>query len=134
MTLPSRATTRATAALTAYDVVHAIARHRFLWATEDDLQRGLTGALEQDGFAVQREVRLNARDRVDLLIGRIGVEVKIAGARRDVERQLARYLKSERIAELILVTSKADHLYIPTGTMPYGGKLLLVHHIGRSGL
>jgi hypothetical protein len=38
---------------------------------------------------VEREVRLNARDRIDLLVDRVGIEVKVTGAWRDVERQLA---------------------------------------------
>src|SRR4051794_24916838 len=86
-----------------------IAGVRFRWASEDDLQRGLAQALQEKGYVVEREVRLNAGDRIDLVVDRVGIEVKPAGAARDVERQLVRYLESDRIDELVLVPTKAAH-------------------------
>lgn len=117
---------------TAIDVLDVIRGARFLWASEDDLQRGLADALEQAGFRVEREVRLNARDRIDLLVDGVGIEVKITGAWRDVERQLRRYLESTVLNELVLVTAKALHRRIPQGAV--GRKALCVHQLEASGL
>jgi hypothetical protein len=109
-----------------------IAAARFRWATEDDLQRGLAEALAAKGHVVEREIRLNARDRIDLLVDRVGIEVKTAGATRDVERQLLRYLESDLIDELVLVTAKAMHRRIPQGAV--GRKHLFVHQLQASAL
>lgn len=82
---------------------------RYRYATEDELQQALAAALTGAGYTVEREVRLNSRDRIDLLVDRVGIEVKIAGERRTVERQLARYSESDLVDELVLVTTRARH-------------------------
>lgn len=114
-------------------VIEVIGACRFRFASEDDLQRGIKAALTEAGLDVRREVRLNARDRIDLLVGRTGVEVKTGGAPRDVQRQLERYLRSPLIDDLILVTVKAGHARIAQGRRP-SGKTLTVHVISGSGL
>lgn len=95
--------------VTAAGVLEVLRSCEFRYCNEDDLQAGLAGALTNAGLDVQREVRLTARDRIDLLVDAVGIEVKIAGRTADVIRQLNRYLKSELIEELILVTSRARH-------------------------
>ena len=87
-------------------VIHSC---RFRHANESDLQAGLARALTDAGYEVQREVRLNARDRIDLLVARVGIEVKVAGVPRDVERQLGRYARSDLVDALVLVTTRARH-------------------------
>src|SRR6266545_6624548 len=110
------------------EIVAALRSCRFRWSTEAELQQGLAAALEGGGFPVEREVRIGVRDRVDLLVGgRVGLEVKTAGAWRDVERQLRRYLRSDRLEELVLVTAIALHRRIAQGDV--GGKRLLVHQL-----
>lgn len=96
-------------AATVADVVEVVRRHRFRHATENELQAGLAAALGAGGYRVVREARLSARDRIDLLVDTIGVEVKIAGVPRDVDRQLLRYAQSARITGLVLVTNRARH-------------------------
>ncbi len=96
-------------AATLDQVVTVIRGHRFRHATEDELQEGLAEALAGAGYRVEREARLTPRDRIDLLVDTIGVEVKVAGVPRDVERQLSRYAASERITALVLVTNRARH-------------------------
>lgn len=59
---------------------------------------------------IRNEVRLTAADRIDLMVGSIGIEVKIAGQKTAVWRQLARYAAHEDITELILVTTVARHV------------------------
>lgn len=111
-------------------LIDAIRSFRFRYVNEDELQRGLTGALEQAGFVVRREVRLTARDRIDLLVGRIGIEVKIAGNAETVNRQITRYLASDELDGVILVTSRVRH-FEPA---PTAGKPVVVMQIAGAGL
>jgi hypothetical protein len=95
--------------MTAAAVAAAIRARRYRYATEEDLQQGILEALIGQGFAARREVRLSPRNRIDLLVGRIGIEVKVGGIGRNVERQLARYAASDLIDGLVLVTNRARH-------------------------
>lgn len=72
-------------------------------AAHDDLATALAAA----GLTVQREVKLTARDRIDVLVDGVGVEVKVQGSRRDIFRQLERYAESDQISALVLATSAA---------------------------
>ena len=99
---------------TAADVVSALADFEFHYSDEDMLQEGIAAALTARGFEVCREVRLNSRDRIDLVVERIGIEVKIAGGAPSVRRQCDRYLKSEAIDEVILVSTRPRHAVVAT--------------------
>jgi hypothetical protein len=112
----------------AADVIAAIGQHRFLWSSEDDLQAGIYAALRALGEIPLREVRLNARDRIDLVVDRVGIEVKITGSWRDVSRQLNRYLESDQLDDVVLVTPVAAHARIRAHDR------LHVHILTRSGL
>lgn len=96
-------------------VVATIRTARIRYVSEHELQAGLAQVLAIAGLDVQEEVRLNDRDRIDLLVQRddlaprVGVEVKVAGAPRDVDRQLARYAESPMVDALVLVTNRARH-------------------------
>ena len=76
-----------------------------------------------------REVRLSASDRIDALVGPqgVGVEFKVDGARSAVIRQLGRYAKSERVAALLLVTTRTKHLIEAPDVL---GKPLVVCNLG----
>lgn len=108
-------------------VLNTLATTRFTWATEVELQRGLAAAFAARGLSVEREARLDVRNRVDFLIGRVGVEVKVAGAWLDVERQVVRYAESDRVDAVVVVTSRPDHTRIPTVV---NGKPVVVHLVG----
>lgn len=114
----------------ASDIVAVIHRAQLRYATEAELQEGVAFALTAAGFVVRREVPLTARDRIDLLVGRIGVEVKIAGMPRNVDRQLLRYAQSDLVDALLLVTNRARHR--PPTTL--NGKPVLVASLLRAGL
>lgn len=80
------------------------------YITEDDLQAAITTALGSAGVPADREVRLSdGVSRIDLLVGDVGIEVKIGGAAPSVIRQLARYAKCAEISTLILITTRARH-------------------------
>jgi hypothetical protein len=92
------------------------------YSNEAALQEMLAAALVAGGYAPQREVVLaDGVSRIDILVGRVGVEVKVKGSLPDVRRQLARYARNDDIDELVLVTSRAAHHGIPR---TIGGKPL----------
>lgn len=91
--------------LMARRIVAACERSRINVSTEGAAHIALSKALRAQGMEVQDEVALSEKDRIDLLIGTVGVEVKIKGQRREIFRQLERYAASERIEALVLVTS-----------------------------
>lgn len=86
-------------------LIRLIGSARVDLSTEAAAQRGLARLFEADGLAHQAEVTLSAADRIDFLVGRVGVEVKIGQPRREVLRQLERYAGSDRVDELLLVTA-----------------------------
>ena len=95
--------------LGAAPVVAALRRLRCRFANEDQLQAMLAAGLTQLGFAVTREIALGPGMRIDLLVGRVGIEVKISGQTTSVARQLRRYATSDLVDELVLVTSCPRH-------------------------
>lgn len=76
-------------------------------STEAAAHNDLAAALSAAGLTVQREVKLSARDRIDVLVEGVGVEVKVQGSRRNILKQLERYAESEQITALVLATSAA---------------------------
>jgi hypothetical protein len=91
----------------------AVRSHRYRYANEDELQQGLADALTDAGWEVEREVRLDRFSRIDLLIGRIGIEVKVASTAAEVERQVRRYLETRLLDGIVVVTSRVRHLGLP---------------------
>lgn len=94
-------------------VASAIARARFRWVTEADLQDGLAQVLEAAGLPFRREVILSDEDRIDFMVGGVGVEVKIKGAIRPTLAQLERYAGHEGVTELVLVTGRLQLTGMP---------------------
>lgn len=89
-------------------VVAAIRSRRFVHVHEDELQEGLAAAFADEGLVADREVRLSSQDRIDFLIGTVGVEVKVAGSASRAQAQLERYAASDRVGQLVLVTDRAQ--------------------------
>lgn len=79
------------------------------WMTERELQDHVAAILAPR-YPAQRERALSARDRPDFLVDigglTIAVEVKIAGARNAVLRQLGRYAAHDEIAAIVLASGK----------------------------
>lgn len=116
--------------ITAGAVAAAIRAHRYHHAHEDGLQEGIMQALTAAGIPAEREVRLAPRDRVDVLSGGVGVEVKVAGSPESVLAQLQRYATHDRITALVLVTTRSRHRAMPETV---GGKPLEVIYLGGTG-
>lgn len=87
-------------------VAAAIASRRYQYTDEFELHEGIAIALVEAGQAFTREVALSVRDRIDFLVGKIGVEVKTQGSVSRVATQLLRYAASPRVDGLILVTTR----------------------------
>jgi hypothetical protein len=105
------------------ELAELVTAHRFTYQHEGQLQDGLAAVFTAQGVVAEREVRLAGHDRIDFLVGRVGVEVKTRGQVAAVARQLQRYAGCDRIDALLLVTAVARHLTLPA---TIGGKPLLV--------
>lgn len=105
-------------------IARVIRAHRFRYSSEEELQDGLAQALAAAGLPVEREVRLDSRNRIDIVVGRVGVEVKIDGSSSNVSRQCERYLQSDLLDGLVLVTSRVRHVHV--GLTPEGKEFRVV--------
>lgn len=86
-----------------------LAQYRYRFDTEADLQAKVEAALKAIGVDYERELVLDPKNRIDFLVGGIGVEIKTNGALNEVTRQVHRYLGFEAIGSLLLVTTKVTH-------------------------
>jgi hypothetical protein len=100
----------------------------YTFTTEDELQAGISEHLTAAGIEHTREVRLSAGlGRVDLMVGQVAVEVKIAGGWQALARQVMRYTHAAEVDGILVVTTKMAHLQaLPTqmGAKPIIGMFL----------
>lgn len=86
---------------------------------------------ELDPIAVDDEVRLTPKDRIDILVGgAVVVEIKVKGGRRDVFAQLERYAAHDQVAALVLVTAAAW----PRSMTHIGGKPFFLASLSKGWL
>lgn len=95
------------------EIAAVLGSARFRYTSEDELQQGISLVLDKHGFAFEREARLDARSRIDFLVGDVGIEVKVAGSAADLGVQVLRYLRHDRIRAVVIVTTRARHRDIP---------------------
>lgn len=97
--------------MTSTQVIAAtLAPHTFLAANELELHEGIAAVLARAGIGFVREVRLDARSRVDFLTDDgVAIEVKVDGSAEDVGRQLERYAQHERVTGVVLASSRSKH-------------------------
>lgn len=91
-------------------------------ANEAELQAILWGHLRTLDPRTVREHTLTRTDRIDFLLGRTGIEVKVKGPSAEVTRQLWRYVESDQIDDLILVTTRREHLRVIGQSAIFDGK------------
>lgn len=103
----------------------------FHFNDELDLQNGIAKLLDSLGVGYLREAQIGSgrESRVDFLIFRVALEVKVGGSTADVIRQLSRYAGADSVDELILVTSRLRHRMQLPGSI--NGKPLFVMEIVR---
>jgi hypothetical protein len=80
---------------------------------EDTFQQEVAEVLATHGVEFEREFRLSGGDRVDFLVGRVAIEMKIKGGINAVLRQLQRYAQSPLVDEIILLTSRTRLCSMP---------------------
>jgi hypothetical protein len=84
-----------------------LAKHRFLAASERELQSAIACTFEKAGIVAQREVSLSAKDRPDFWVAPgLAIEVKMKGSRTEIARQLHRYAANPKVSGVMLVRSK----------------------------
>lgn len=88
--------------------------YRYNFQDEDTLQEGMAVALTRHNIAFEREVRLDAKNRPDFMIGSTAVEVKIKGTFSEFLRQADRYLALDQITALIVVGTPKWMPAVPT--------------------
>ena len=114
------------------EIARILGLYRFHYGNEDDLQRGIEKALEEAGADFTREAMLKGTfGRIDFLVHarhEIGIEVKVEGANTTVGRQVARYLKTDEVEGIVLVTSKRRHRSFPK---EFSGKPVEVVWLGH---
>jgi activating signal cointegrator 1 len=88
-------------------VHQVLSNHRFDVSEEKPLQEQIAEVLMRNNIDFNREVNLSPHDRIDFLVGDLGIEVKIKGAPSEIFQQCRRYCANEQINELLLVTGRA---------------------------
>jgi hypothetical protein len=87
-------------------ILVALGRWRMDLGDEAALQGQIAHALKAAGLPFTREAQLSPRDRIDFMVGPVGMEVKIKGGPAEIKRQCARYCETGRIGALILATRR----------------------------
>ena len=86
---------------------------------EYDIHAAVAEALSAAGLAFEHEYRLGPRRRIDFRVGRVGIEVKKGRpSSPELARQLKRYLDSDALDGVVVVTQRAVFLPDTIGGKP----------------
>lgn len=89
-----------------FELTELLRATRIDLSNEKRAQAAVEQILKKAGIAFDREVRLTESDIVDFMVGDIGIELKLRGARKkEVYRQLRRYARHPRVGSLILASN-----------------------------
>ena len=78
---------------------------------EYDIHAAVAAALSDAGLEYEHEYRLGPRRRIDFRVGRVGIEVKKGRpAASELTKQLRRYLESDALDAVIVVTQRVTAL------------------------
>ncbi len=101
-----------------------ISRYTFNFRDELELHGLLEQAMRDDGWHVEREVKLGEKDRIDFVVQRVvdgkpsgvevGVEVKVKASLAHVERQLRRYATHPRLAGILVISCSVQLTRLPS--------------------
>lgn len=99
---------------TAEELAKLLSGYRLNAASEKRLQDIIESILTLEKLDYKREFAFTHKDRIDFMVDRIGLEVKISSSPAEVLRQLFRYSEQEGVDELLLVTTRSKHRNLPT--------------------
>lgn len=88
---------------------YQLGQYRYRFDTETDLQMRVEDALKDIGAEYHREFPLDGRNRIDFLVGDVGIEIKVDGSLTEVARQVHRYLGFQTVGSLLLITTRGTH-------------------------
>ncbi len=116
------------------DICTALYNSKYVYHNEKELQHGVGIVLSGMGLGFKPEFPLTPRDRIDFLVGELGIECKADDSSGGtslaaVTRQLMRYSQSAKVKELILLTTMSKHRNLPDSL---NGKPLYIVHLLRS--
>ena len=94
-----------TTILSARQLAEFLYQRPFRIASERMLQDDVERAFISEGIAYEREKRLSATDRVDFLVGRTALELKVKGQRRRHQAQIERYASHDCVDAVVLLTN-----------------------------
>lgn len=99
-------------------------------AEESALSAIVRTRLVAAGLEFESEVSLDGdrRNRIDFVVGRIGLELKIDGSPAGVLRQLDRYSGADELDAVVLITTRRSHLRGLPSTLR--GKPIAAFHVG----
>lgn len=111
------------------EIIRVIGSHRYDLADEAVCQAQMAEALTAAGVQHQREVVIGPGERIDFMIGDVGVEVKLRGGKRAIHGQCQRYCRCAAVKALILTSNRT--LGLPA---EMEGKPVHFLHLGRAWL
>ena len=96
-------------AVAAQQVVDCLGAQLYAWSDERELQDLVAHRLAS-AFPIRREKPLSRRDRPEFLVTAgdftVAIEVKVAGARNMVLRQLGRYAAHDTVTAVVLASGR----------------------------
>lgn len=100
-------------------------------SNEKLLQNDIATAFEKHNIGFKREVKLDEKSTVDFMIENLAIEIKITSkvSAMNIYRQIERYAKNEKVAAVLLMTSKT--MRMPESVF---GKDIFVLSLGRTQL
>lgn len=101
-------------AATVLDAIRATFRGVTVLAREEsDLQARVRLELERSGIEHEEQVVLGPGERIDFMCGPVGLELKTKGGVAPLIRQLHRYAESERVAALVVISTRRQLTVLP---------------------
>jgi hypothetical protein len=105
-------------ALSSTELCRALYNAKYHYHNEKELQLGVRQVLDTLKLDYKSEAKIGPRDRIDFLVGDIGIECKSDDSSGGtslaaVTRQLHRYAQSDKVKEVILLTTMSKHKNLP---------------------
>lgn len=85
---------------------------RYRYKDEATLHEALSAVLDDALIEHEHEVRIEG-GRIDFVVGKVGIEVKVKGSVEVLRRQLEGYSAERKLNELLVVTTRPAHRAVP---------------------